>query len=150
MSADKTLGEKPERRRLVLGRARKDDAEAQEEARAVAGKAKATPSRRERDEEEDEKPKGLAGIWHGLREYFEGVQSELKKVIWPTREDTTRLTRIVLIMLVLSALALGAIVLLFTELFRIGLNNPIILIVVMAVAGVAGVLLARYNSRSQA
>lgn len=146
MSADKTLGEKPERRPL-LRRAR--SAEAQDEARVVAAKAKATPARRD-DDEDDKKPKGIAGFFHGIREYFEGVQSELKKVIWPTREDTTRLTRIVLIMLVLSALALGAIVLLFTELFRIGLQNPIILIVVMAAAGVIGVALARYNSRSQA
>jgi preprotein translocase subunit SecE len=148
MSADNTLGEKPERRRpLLRNKARAAAEEAQEEARVVAGKAKATPSRR--DEDDDEKPKGIAGFFAGIRAYFEGVQSELKKVIWPTREETIRLTRVVLVMLVLSAIALGLIVLLFTELFRIGLNNPIILIIVMAVAGIIGIALARYSSRFQ-
>ncbi len=147
MSADKTLGEKPERR-PILRRARVNAAEAQDEARAVAAKAKATPARR--DDDDEAKPKGIAGVWHGVREYLEGVQSELKKVIWPTREETTRLTRVVLVMLVISAMVLGLLIWIFTELFRVGLNNPLILIVVMAAAGVIGVLLARYNSRTQA
>jgi preprotein translocase subunit SecE len=150
MSADKTLGEKPERRRPLMRKARENAAEAQESARAVAAKAKATPARRDRDDDEDEKPKGIAGFFAGIRDYFEGVQSELKKVVWPTREEVIRLARIVLVMLVISAIALGAIVLLFTELFRVGLQNPIILIIVMVAAGILGVLAARYNSRFQA
>lgn len=147
MSADNTLGEKPQRRRPLLGKARAAAEEVQEEARVVSGKAKATPSRR--DDDEDEKPKGIAGFFSGIRGYFEGVQSELKKVIWPTREETLRLTWVVLVMLVLSAIVLGLIVLAFTRLFSFGLSQPVILIAFMAIAAVLAIPISRFFSRSQ-
>ena len=31
-----------------------------------------------------------------IKEYFKGVKNELKKVIWPTREETVKYTGIVL------------------------------------------------------
>jgi preprotein translocase subunit SecE len=43
---------------------------------------------------------------------------ELRKVTWPTRDETMRLTAIVLVVLIVSALFLGAIDLLLTEIFR--------------------------------
>jgi preprotein translocase subunit SecE len=43
------------------------------------------------------------------REYFREVGVELRKVAWPTREEVNRLTRIVLIVTVVSSLFLGAV-----------------------------------------
>lgn len=33
----------------------------------------------------------------GIREYFHGVKTELKKVVWPTKKETYRYTLIVLV-----------------------------------------------------
>lgn len=113
----------------------------------TAGKGYATPSRRRQVEAEEEEGNLATRTVGGLREYFEGVRSELGKVIWPTREETRRLTIIVLIALIISSLVLGAISLLFTELFKVGLNSPIILLAVMLIAVAAGVFFMRYSSR---
>jgi preprotein translocase SecE subunit len=153
MAADKTLGEQPERRRRTLtGKSREALREAAKgEERAVATKARtAAPARRERDDDEDEKPRGIAGVFVGLREYFEGVQSEARKVVWPTPEDTRRLTITVLITLVIASIVLGLIVFVFTELFRVGLQEPIVLLGFMAVVVVAAFAVWRINSRRAA
>lgn len=47
------------------------------------------------------------------RSYFRDVRSELNKVAWPTREETERLTRIVLVVTIATSLVLGAISFLF-------------------------------------
>jgi preprotein translocase subunit SecE len=41
--------------------------------------------------------------------YIRDIISELKKVTWPTREDTTRLTVAVLVVSITIGLALGAV-----------------------------------------
>jgi len=41
--------------------------------------------------------------------YIRDIISELKKVTWPTREDTTRLTIAVIVVSVVIGLALGAV-----------------------------------------
>lgn len=152
MSADKTLGDEEKtgrRRRSVLTRNRPEEEEledAVEERGVTAAKGRATPSRRR--QEEDEESSNLATrTVGGLRGYFEGVRSELEKVVWPTREETRRLTIIVLITLIASSLALGTISFVFTELFRVGLASPIILIGVMLIAVVGALIFYRYNSR---
>jgi len=48
--------------------------------------------------------------------YFREVIGELKKVIWPTREETRRLTIMVIIISVAVGVFLGAIDMGFTEL----------------------------------
>jgi preprotein translocase subunit SecE len=142
MSADKTIGEQEEGRR----RRRRPAAVAEpepEERGVTAGKGRPTPSRR-RQEEAEEVSGNLATRTVGtIREYIEGVRSELQKVAWPSREETRRLTLIVLATLVASAIILGAISLSFTELFRIGLNQPVILLGFMFIAVVAGVIFWR-------
>lgn len=151
MSADKTIGseEKTGRRRRSnrpVEIAEEQEAEAESQERGItAGKGRATPSRRRQDDEEESGNLATRTVG-GLRGYFEGVRSELEKVVWPTREEWSRLTVIVLITLVASALALGAISFIFTELFRIGLANPIILIGAMLIAVVGGFIVYRYNS----
>ncbi len=154
MSADKTIGEDEQtgrRRRSVLTRNRPDEIPEEEddevEDRSVtAAKGRATPSRRKL-EDEVETSNFLTRSLGSLREYFDGVRSELDKVVWPTRDETQRLTIIVLITLVASAIVLGAISFVFTELFRIGLGAPIILLAVMLVAVVGGLVVYRYNNR---
>lgn len=158
--ADKTMSEPRRARRRPAAaaegtgrgenrlRRRRLQAEDTSEEKALAvGKGRATPSRREADEEDEKQGGNIATrTVSGLGEYFQGVRSELRKVAWPTTEDTRRLSIIVLITLVLTSLALGAISLAFTELFRFGLGNPLILIVFMVVAVGAGVLISRRSS----
>jgi preprotein translocase SecE subunit len=151
MSADNTPGAKPQRRRnrALAGKSReeilRDDAEEGEQALAKA-KARPTPSRR--DHEDDDRPKGFfSRLVNTVREYLEGVNSEMKKVVWPTNEDTRQLSTVVLTTLVISSIVLGAIVLFFTELFRIGLAQPGILIGVMVLAGIVGVVYSRTSSQ---
>ncbi|MDZ4767839.1 MAG: preprotein translocase subunit SecE [Chloroflexota bacterium] len=137
---------KPRGGRFRRGRAAQKEAE---EAALVVGKGRATPSRRN-TEEEEEKAKGgnaVARFIYGMREYFQGVGSEIQKVSWPSREDTQRLSIIVVLTLIATALVLGAIAAVFTEMFRLGLSNPIILIVFMVVAVGGGLFIARLNAR---
>jgi preprotein translocase SecE subunit len=146
MSADNTVGEQPDRRRrrTTIGKSRDQLLREQADGERAVAKAKtrATPSKRDDDEDE-----GKRTLLQRIGDYFEGVQSEWKKVIWPTNEETRRLTRIVVTTLIATAIALGIIVLLFTELFRIGLNQPAILLAVMVIAAVVGLFLARVSSQ---
>jgi preprotein translocase subunit SecE len=150
MSADKTLGEQPSRRRRpVAGKSREELREAAEAGeRAVSAKAKAAaPARREREDDEEEKPRGIAGFFAGLRDYFEGVQSELRKVVWPSAEDRNRLTVIVITTLIIASIVLGLIVLGFTELFRLGLQRPEVLFGFLGIVLVAAFAYWRISSR---
>jgi preprotein translocase subunit SecE len=165
MPADKTIGdeEKTGRRRRPspsntstyskeeeseMDAEELDEVEEVSSTRGItAGKGYATPSRRKQIEAEEEEGNVATRTVGGLREYFEGVRSELGKVIWPTREETRRLTIIVLIALIISSLVLGAISLIFTELFKVGLNTPIILLAVMLIAVAGGIFFMRYSSR---
>ncbi|MDO5441535.1 MAG: preprotein translocase subunit SecE [Bacillota bacterium] len=40
----------------------------------------------------------------GLGEYLKGVKAELKKVVWPTKKETVKLTFIVIVVCALFAL----------------------------------------------
>jgi preprotein translocase subunit SecE len=125
-----------------------DDVEEISSTRGItAGKGRATPSRRRQEEAEEDEGNVATRTVGGLSEYFAGVRSELGKVIWPTREETRRLTIIVLIALVISSIILGAISLLFTELFKVGLIYPIILLVTMFIGVTGGYFLLRYTHR---
>jgi preprotein translocase subunit SecE len=50
--------------------------------------------------------------------YYRETVGELKKVVWPTRQEAFQLTAIVLGVIVVMALLLGSFDYLFTELFR--------------------------------
>jgi preprotein translocase subunit SecE len=102
----------------------------------VKAKERTGTVRRRNDEDEDE-GNVLSRTGNVLVDYFDGVRSELGKVVWPTRDDVQRLTLIVIATLLICALVLGLISLGFTELFRVGLSQPLLLFVVIAV-GVAG------------
>lgn len=146
MSAEKLGEEKAgRRRRLPLVRTKTEETPQPTPQRGLSTKGRATPSRR-RDEDEDE-GNVLTRTGGGLSEYLEGVRSELRKVAWPSREEWTRLTIIVLATLIASSLILGIISAVFTELFRIGLSQPVILFAVIAAAVVGGFIFFRIQSR---
>jgi preprotein translocase SecE subunit len=151
--SDKTIGDEQQTgRRRRTGRrpeaAEAAETELTEDRSLTVGKGRATPSRRKQVEEEDSGNIATRSVG-GVREYVEGVRTEIGKVVWPTREETWRLTLIVLATLVASAVVLGAISLIFTDLFKAGLTNPIILIGAMVIAVGGGVLFNRYSkSRS--
>jgi preprotein translocase subunit SecE len=147
MPADKAIGEQEEgRRRRRRPAAAVAEPEPQERG-ITASKGRPTPSRRKQEEEEDDSGNLATRTVGGIREYFEGVRSELQKVAWPNREETRRLTVIVLITLIIAALILGAISLSFTELFRIGLSQPLILLGFMFIAVAAGFVFWRVRQR---
>ncbi|MBE2181852.1 MAG: preprotein translocase subunit SecE [Anaerolineae bacterium] len=77
-------------------------------------------------------------------EYFQGVRSEVDKVVWPTRPETRRLSTVVLIVLIISAIVLGAISGGFSEIFRLGLQNPVVLLAFMFLGAGALYLIGRF------
>ncbi|MBC6937664.1 MAG: preprotein translocase subunit SecE [Chloroflexi bacterium] len=111
-------------------------------------KGRATPGRRAQ-EVEVSKSEGnfITRPIRGLREYLEGVRSEIQKVVWPSREETRRLTGIVLSVTIVSALVLGIISLLFNELFALGLRNPLVFGIVFVLILGAFLYYLRRNSR---
>jgi preprotein translocase subunit SecE len=152
MSAEK-LGEQQQgrRRRRLFGQAEAPQPVpvAEPQKGITTGKGRATPSRRRAEEEEEQEGNVVQRTTGGLREYFEGVQSELSKVTWPTREEARRLTIIVLVALIVSSIILGLISAAFTELFRIGLSAPLVLMGFMVVAvGIGVFFYLRGNRRT--
>ena len=59
-----------------------------------------------------------AGRRGGLFQFFGGGLGELKKVTWPSRQETTRLTLIVIAISATIGVALGLIDLAFTGIFE--------------------------------
>jgi preprotein translocase subunit SecE len=127
-----------------------DDEEDDANRGLTASKGRATPSRRQREEEaEENRGNFLTRFVRNLRDYFEGVRSEVGKVVWPTREETRRLSTIVLIALIIASLILGTISGLFTELFRLALESPFIVIAFMVGGGIALWFIGRFLNAQQ-
>jgi preprotein translocase subunit SecE len=98
-----------------------------EERGLTASKGRATPGRRT---QEVEVAKGEGNFitrrFRGVVEYWEGVRDEARKVVWPTREETRRLTAIVLTVTITASVVLGAISLGFSGMIAAGLNSPLL------------------------
>ncbi|MDO8750137.1 MAG: preprotein translocase subunit SecE [Dehalococcoidia bacterium] len=62
---------------------------------------------------------GEAGPRRGVFQFFGEVVSELKKVTWPSRQETIRLTLLVIAVSVAIGVVLGVLDLLFTRLVDI-------------------------------
>lgn len=90
-------------------REQRDDVEIDEDGGQSMRKDRPTPSAR------DLKPRGTGStglinripVVRSIVAYFRGVQAEMRKVTWPTREETTRLTAIVLGVTAAFAIGLG-------------------------------------------
>ena len=109
-----------------------DDSEDEgSETRGItAPKGRATPGRRTQEVEEVKAETGIVSSvtspFRTMAEYWEGVLSEMQKVIWPTREETQRLATIVLVVVIISSLVLGLLSLIFSAIIAAGLNSPLI------------------------
>jgi preprotein translocase subunit SecE len=163
MSTDEKLDTQPKRRRWRRGQAEEetqaelentevgeDDDEEVDSRGITAKKGRATPSRRDRERtaEVEETGNVVTRPVNRVSEYLTGVRTELGKVTWPTRQETIRLTTIVLTTTIVSALVLGIVTLLFTELFRIGVSQPLVFLGVFLVV-LAGVAFYVRRSNSQ-
>jgi preprotein translocase subunit SecE len=54
----------------------------------------------------------------GLGKYLKSVRSEIKKVTWPSRKDLLNYTAVVLVMVFISAVAIGVMDTVFKFLFN--------------------------------
>ena len=54
-----------------------------------------------------------------LREFFSETRFELRKVVWPTREETMRTTWVVMVVVVLASLLLGGVDLVISSLTKL-------------------------------
>ena len=54
-----------------------------------------------------------------IAEFFRGIKVELKKVVWPTKEDVLSSVKVVIVSTVIIAVILGLLDLGFSELFRL-------------------------------
>lgn len=115
----------------------------------TASKGRATPSRRQRDEAAEDEGGFAKRTFGGILEYFDGVQSEISKVSWPSRIELQRLTIVVVLTLIVSSIVLGIISIFFTELFRIGLQTPAVLMGFMVISLVVGFFINRWYSGQQ-
>jgi preprotein translocase subunit SecE len=59
------------------------------------------------------------GLVDGVREFVYDTRTELKKVVWPTREQTINLTGLVIAVAVAVAAFVGVIDLVFQRLFQL-------------------------------
>jgi preprotein translocase subunit SecE len=57
------------------------------------------------------------------REFLEGSRNELKKVVWPTRQETIQTTAVVVLMVVISALFLWAVDALLIQIIQFFTNK---------------------------
>ncbi len=57
-----------------------------------------------------------------MKEYFKGIRSELKKVVWPTRKETYRYTGVVIVTCALFAFFFWILDTGFLKLLEVALN----------------------------
>lgn len=107
------------------------------------GKGRATPSRRSQKEETSS---GGGNIISRSIGYFQDVRSEIDKVSWPSRPETIRLTRIVIIVTIISSIALGLLSLILSTVVREGLQQPIIFVVAIVLTVVIAIYWMRRGS----
>lgn len=163
MSAEDSLNDKSKRRRGLRQQADAavqsvdiedevmDDEDDEEEgsSRGLSErKGRATPGRRSQEtEEEKEEGNVLTRFVRRLSGYIEGVRSEVQKVVWPTREEVRRLTTIVIIVTIISAIVLGIISALFNAVIAAGLNTPVLIVGLVVVAIVIFAVYLRTSNR---
>lgn len=99
-------------------------------------KGRATPGKRNRQVEAEARGNFIVRFFRGIRNYLHGVKEELEKVVWPTREELVRLSRIILIVTLTMAVALGILTFLFNELFKLGFENNGVFLLFFAGVGV--------------
>lgn len=88
-------------------------------AKSRSEEEKGSKRRIERKDKADDAPRKGGKSDNPLIRYFQETAVELRKVAWPTREQTTRLTLIVLGALVIFSIFFGALDLAFQQLIAL-------------------------------
>ncbi len=63
-------------------------------------------------------PNKLQKLWKTIREWFRGMRSELKKVVWPSRKQVVNNTLVALVVMVVAAIVIWG----FDELASMAVN----------------------------
>ena len=93
------------------------------------------------------KPKEGNSFISGARTYLQEVRTELNKVSWPDRPDVIRLLWIVMAVTVASGLVLGGLSIAFSELIKVGVQFPVVFVVIFA--AIIGVTIYMFQRDSQ-
>ncbi len=127
MSVDKAIDKKKRRRRKQNENDENGD---MENSSITEKKGRSTPGRRSSKEPNVVVKSGnvITRPFASFLGFLGSVRAEIVKVTWPTRENIQRLTLIVLAVTVASAIILGVLSFIFTQLVKFGLDSPIILI----------------------
>ncbi|MDE0609151.1 MAG: preprotein translocase subunit SecE [Anaerolineaceae bacterium] len=113
-------------------------------------KGRVTPGRRNQPVVQ-ESGNRLTRPFTRLGNYFEGVRDEVNKVSWPSRLEARRLSVIVLVSTLLAAIVLGLITLGYSELFAIGLGQPLFFLgFFVVVVGLGTFFYIRSNRKNSA
>jgi preprotein translocase subunit SecE len=90
------------------------------ERRAAAAATKATPARRTipRPSLPAAAAGQIEGRARGITTWFRDIRSELRKVVWPTRQEATKLTAVVIALSVVVGIFLGAVDFVFSSLVK--------------------------------
>lgn len=109
-------------RRRRRRRARKDDADESVEITAgqTARKDRPTPSRRESNGKSSNL---VTRSFRAIGGYLGETRDELQKVTWPSRQDSMRLSGIVLAVTIAFSIGLGILDYLYGELFALGFGE---------------------------
>lgn len=150
MSTGKTTGTETRRSWWPFGGRSRAQKDAPSERGVTARKGRATPGRRNQPVVQ-ESGNRLTRPFRALGEYFEGVRDEINKVSWPTRVEARRLSIIVLVSTLIAAIVLGLITLGYSELFSIGLNQPLVFLgFFVVVVGLGAFFYIRSNRKNTA
>lgn len=129
-------------------RRNKEEEAVEEESEVVQGKGRVTPGRR--NQVEEERGNAFTRPLYNFVDYLSEVRGELDKVTWPTRDDIVRLTRIVIITLIIFSLMMGAISLFWGQVIAFGLNAPLFFVALFAAITVgAYIIITRDNSANK-
>ena len=60
---------------------------------------------------------------NAIQRFFRETMGELRKVSWPTREEAINLTKVVLVVMVITGAFLGALDFLFLQIFKLILST---------------------------
>jgi preprotein translocase subunit SecE len=144
MTVDEVAKTKENGGRRSRRRARQVVAQSSQPVQAAGQSRKERPAPARHDAA---KPNIFVRAWRGLREYLSTTRAELQKVTWPTRQETLRLSGIVLGVTIVFSIALGLLDLVYGQLFTLGFNTPALFIVfaviVVVVVGGSALMLRR-------
>lgn len=117
---------------------------------SIQGREKDRPTPGRRENGGSKNGNILTRIFRPIVEYFSTTRAELGKVTWPTRQESTRLSGIVLGVTAAFSVVLGLLDFLYGQLFRLGFQTPVIFVIfgalLLVVVGGGSLVLRRRGS----